>query len=1084
MVRKDDPQVLGDVDKVKSSNSRRPVPGKSLEDAWEKRPRDDSNHFWDHVKNNMFNAIRVKLTRSDQQENDAKEGRDEVVEFLNGEGNITKLDDCVRWRLLYAAVECQQGTGDTVQQILSISPHLSFVNLWKDSSKSEAVHRCQDKLHSKKDGFAPSTPFHRAAYHGKVEDLRCFLHYGELLCDEQQKKSVPDRLSWFPGATPERESRDILLEIITRKDTGPFKRTALELAQLRAYEDKDEKNNPRLVVVEELLNFDSRIALHDGAFHEALKDGYLELVNIFLDNRDLKKHFATRKNIIHVIEKMEDDDKDSDRFKIAGRLIASAGCKDVVNEEVIEKIIERNLVSFWEENVNHLELDSKGLLHIAVLHQNVNFVRLFLHRFPKSVSEKFAMARSPEHVCYPLWYNNKVRRGDRWDNRERSRAQADIRDAIVNDTIRQIPRMQYLSDIFRLSSEAVSELCFDLSRSNPTPYPVTYFLASVINHEESARLISYEPTIKYAAFPPLDIGVGDQEIFGERIRAEHTEVFDVLYWLHQSNNVRKIIELKVPDRLVNPHNELKIATYVELLGVEVLDWRFLDLSLSVFKDKVKNQIRTLHLYASGKRAAIGHWLSAEGLKSFPNVSVLQPSRIVPRTNEDIVFDQLTSLGIHVVQELMTERSHRKVLREIRREFQKFKRERDHHPGVPNLDLTVNSQPWNPRPAQLADLDEIAESVVPKLSRFIHSYHDLLSKGNHDGFRPTRVAIIDNGILSISPREDDIQQRILERPKGAQRSHMLPSKPADVQLDLIDLIDPDTHSVVDGGNINNPKQPEKTGNTKKSRSLWSRIREGRSFVEDDVRHSPWMFASDPHGTQMANLICAIDPACELYVARVTEGQHGISPERVVKAIQWAISKEVDIISMSFAILENDGSLKDACNKAKHDHNIVLLCSTHDEGLNVKYAWPADYDSTITITACDEFGHVPSRGHQKYDFALRGLKVAASVIPFLDSSDLISGSSVATAIAAGLSSLILSCDRFARSGQPYHPKDNMKLAKDRVEHYLNQMTSGEKYVLPEKFGNIDAKVKDGEDIDAMKVIHTDFPIARPVNRLSNF
>lgn len=29
------------------------------------------------------------------------------------------------------------------------------------------------------------------------------------------------------------------------------------------------------------------------------------------------------------------------------------------------------------------------------------------------------------------------------------------------------------------------------------------------------------------------------------------------------------------------------------------------------------------------------------------------------------------------------------------------------------------------------------------------------------------------------------------------------------------------------------------------TLWSRIKEGKSFVDDDYRVSPWLFASDPH-----------------------------------------------------------------------------------------------------------------------------------------------------------------------------------------------------------------------------------------------
>lgn len=82
-----------------------------------------------------------------------------------------------------------------------------------------------------------------------------------------------------------------------------------------------------------------------------------------------------------------------------------------------------------------------------------------------------------------------------------------------------------------------------------------------------------------------------------------------------------------------------------------------------------------------------------------------------------------------------------------------------------------------------------------------------------------------------------------------------------------------------GNLSNQKRRDKA---RGQRTLWSRIKLGRSFVDDDHQLSPWLFASDPHGTQLANIICAIDPACELYVAKVTDGRDGIRPHRVARA----------------------------------------------------------------------------------------------------------------------------------------------------------------------------------------------------------
>lgn len=212
------------------------------------------------------------------------------------------------------------------------------------------------------------------------------------------------------------------------------------------------------------------------------------------------------------------------------------------------------------------------------------------------------------------------------------------------------------------------------------------------------------------------------------------------------------------------------------------------------------------------------------------------------------------------------------------------------------------------------------------------------------FRPTRVAIIDNGILSISlvSVETPLASRALRRsnkdsntkkntfnntnsnvsnPKEKERN---PTKTAiALPLSLVngtaipshhisrrntvmtslpkDIVDNDglTHeartAAINGrGTANSAAATgdateDEDRHTTKGRNhikgpetLGSRIKEGKSFVDDDHHVSPWIFASDPHGTQMANLICAIDPACELYVAKVTDGDNfGISPERVIR-----------------------------------------------------------------------------------------------------------------------------------------------------------------------------------------------------------
>lgn len=91
--------------------------------------------------------------------------------------------------------------------------------------------------------------------------------------------------------------------------------------------------------------------------------------------------------------------------------------------------------------------------------------------------------------------------------------------------------------------------------------------------------------------------------------------------LHVSKNCRV---LGLPGRMYNSHDEHKIADHVVGFQVRSLDWRCLDLAISAFEKLDITCLETLHLYSSGKRAAVSHWLSDQGIKCLPRVSTLFP----------------------------------------------------------------------------------------------------------------------------------------------------------------------------------------------------------------------------------------------------------------------------------------------------------------------------------------------------------------------------------------------------------------------------------------------------------------------------
>jgi hypothetical protein len=195
------------------------------------------------------------------------------------------------------------------------------------------------------------------------------------------------------------------------------------------------------------------------------------------------------------------------------------------------------------------------------------------------------------------------------------------------------------------------------------------------------------------------------------------------------------------------------------------------------------------------------------------------------------------------------------------------------------------------------------------------------------------------------------------------------------------------------------------------------------------------------------------------------------------MQWAISKDVDIISMSITVLEESIELKNQIDKAKGEgKRIIIVCSTHDEGTRILKSWPAAEKSerVMVVTACDQYGQIlRDPGTQEYNYMIQGQKVAAGVIPFLESSDSITGSSVSTALAAGISSLILTCSKLARLERPESEKDDKYSHWKTITEYLKTMTSGDKgHVLLEKFGEIDTTTRDGDNIPASRILKEAF------------
>ncbi|KAL7915821.1 hypothetical protein GGI35DRAFT_430738 [Trichoderma velutinum] len=100
------------------------------------------------------------------------------------------------------------------------------------------------------------------------------------------------------------------------------------------------------------------------------------------------------------------------------------------------------------------------------------------------------------------------------------------------------------------------------------------------------------------------------------------------------------------------------------------------------------------------------------------------------------------------------------------------------------------------------------------------------------------------------------------------------------------------------------------------------------------------------------------------------------------------------------------------KAAREDDIVITCSTADEGNVSARSVGENNENVFSIAACDRWGNLlPQCRKTGFDYQFFGQDVYVGQVPYLESREVIEGSSVSTAIAAGMASLILACARIS-------------------------------------------------------------------------
>ncbi|RAH76630.1 hypothetical protein BO86DRAFT_325223 [Aspergillus japonicus CBS 114.51] len=180
----------------------------------------------------------------------------------------------------------------------------------------------------------------------------------------------------------------------------------------------------------------------------------------------------------------------------------------------------------------------------------------------------------------------------------------------------------------------------------------------------------------------------------------------------------------------------------------------------------------------------------------------------------------------------------------------------------------------------------------------------------------------------------------------------------------------------------------------------RIKAARSFIADtkpeDIRDEIG------HGTHALGLLLKVATCAEIYIARIAHRE-------TLDLSEW----KVDIISMSFGIREHSQPIKAAIANAIHCQTLLFSAASND-GANLGRAYPAQDPSVFCIHSTDGHGNPsmfnPTADDKDVNFSLLGECVSSHWPVGKDGRGqtvkVLSGTSVATPIAAGLAASVLS------------------------------------------------------------------------------
>lgn len=239
--------------------------------------------------------------------------------------------------------------------------------------------------------------------------------------------------------------------------------------------------------------------------------------------------------------------------------------------------------------------------------------------------------------------------------------------------------------------------------------------------------------------------------------------------------------------------------------------------------------------------------------------------------------------------------------------------------------------------------------------------------------------------------------------------------------------------------------------------------GANFVGKGARGAPDQYWNDGsgHGSHVAGLIGAAANNAQGVVGVASCASIKVMPVRVLdnagkgatleieRGVQWAVANGADIINLSLGVPIQFGSDPRQHKNPIYDdavkQGIVIFAAAGNEGLNLgnrgdqrifNYSYPAAYDSVISVAATDSLNQLAkfSNRGQTVDIAVPGDKLISTIRG--GTYGLMSGTSMASPVAAGAYALVLSATRQSGSDRLRYEQLAPYLAEAKSSQILNR------------------------------------------------